>query len=41
MHLGPDHLVVAAQVAFDDGISADRAEDVVDAVDGGSPADSR
>jgi cation diffusion facilitator family transporter len=33
MHLGPDHLVVAAQVAFDDGISADRAEDAADAVD--------
>jgi cation diffusion facilitator family transporter len=33
MHLGPDHLVVAAHVAFDDGISADQAEDAADAVD--------
>jgi len=33
MHLGPDHLIVAAQVAFDDGISADRAEDVADEID--------
>jgi len=33
MRLGPDHLVVAARVAFDDEISADRAEDVADAVD--------
>jgi cation diffusion facilitator family transporter len=33
MYLGPDHLIVAARVAFDDGISADRAEDVADAVD--------
>jgi cation diffusion facilitator family transporter len=33
MHLGPDHLIVAAQVAFDDEISADRAEDVADEVD--------
>jgi cation diffusion facilitator family transporter len=33
MHLGPDHLIVAARVAFDDGISADRAEDVADAID--------
>jgi cation diffusion facilitator family transporter len=33
MHLGPDHLIVAARVAFSDGISADRAEDVADAVD--------
>jgi cation diffusion facilitator family transporter len=33
MHLGPDHLIVAARVAFDDGISADRAEDVADEVD--------
>jgi divalent metal cation (Fe/Co/Zn/Cd) transporter len=33
MHLGPDHLMVAARVAFDDGISADRAEDVADEVD--------
>lgn len=33
MHLGPDQLIVAAQVAFDDGISADQAEDVADEVD--------
>jgi cation diffusion facilitator family transporter len=33
MHLGPDHLVVAARVAFDDEISADRAEDVADEID--------
>ncbi len=33
MHLGPDHLIVAAQVAFDDEISADRAEDVADEID--------
>jgi cation diffusion facilitator family transporter len=33
MHLGPDHLIVAARVSFDDGISADRAEDVADEVD--------
>jgi cation diffusion facilitator family transporter len=33
MHLGPDHLIVAAQVAFDDEISADQAEDVADEID--------
>jgi cation diffusion facilitator family transporter len=33
MHLGPDQLIVAARVAFEDGISADRAEDVADEVD--------
>ena len=33
MHLGPDHLIVAAKVAFDDEISADRAEDVADEID--------
>ena len=33
MHLGPDHLIVAARVAFDDDISADRAEDVADEID--------
>lgn len=33
MHLGPDHLIVAAQVAFDDDISADQAEDVADEID--------
>ncbi|MGH3200739.1 MAG: cation diffusion facilitator family transporter [Streptosporangiaceae bacterium] len=33
MHLGPDHLIVAAKVAFDDEISADQAEDVADEID--------
>jgi len=33
MHVGPDHLIVAARVAFDDEISADRDEDVADEVD--------
>jgi hypothetical protein len=33
MHIGPDHLIVAAKVAFSDDISADRAEDVADDVD--------
>lgn len=33
MHLGPDHLIVAAEVAFSDDISADRAEDVADGID--------
>jgi divalent metal cation (Fe/Co/Zn/Cd) transporter len=33
MHLGPDHLIVAARVAFSDEISADRAEDVADDID--------
>src|ERR1700729_694692 len=33
MHLGPDHLIVGAQVAFSDDISADRAEDVADCID--------
>jgi cation diffusion facilitator family transporter len=33
MYLGPDHLVIAARVAFDDAISADRAEDIADEVD--------
>jgi len=33
MHVGPDHLIVAARVAFSDGISADRAEDVADDID--------
>jgi divalent metal cation (Fe/Co/Zn/Cd) transporter len=33
MHVGPDHLIVAAQVAFSDEISADCAEDVADDVD--------
>jgi cation diffusion facilitator family transporter len=33
MHLGPDHLIVAAKVAFDDNLSADTAEDVADSID--------
>jgi len=33
MHVGPDHLIVAARVAFSDEISADRAEDVADDID--------
>jgi divalent metal cation (Fe/Co/Zn/Cd) transporter len=33
MHLGPDQLIVAARVAFDDEISADQAEDVADEID--------
>jgi len=33
MYLGPDHMIVAAKVAFSDGISADRAEDVADDID--------
>src|SRR6266536_2934379 len=33
MYLGPDHLIVAARVAFSDEISADRAEDVADGID--------
>jgi divalent metal cation (Fe/Co/Zn/Cd) transporter len=33
LHVGPDHLIVAARVAFSDEISADRAEDVADDVD--------
>jgi divalent metal cation (Fe/Co/Zn/Cd) transporter len=33
MYLGPEHLIVAARVAFSDDISADRAEDVSDDID--------
>jgi cation diffusion facilitator family transporter len=33
MHLGPDHMIVPARVAFSDEISADRAEDVADDID--------
>jgi len=33
MHLGPDQLIVAARVALDDEISADRAEDLADEID--------
>lgn len=33
MYLGPDHLIVAAKVAFDDNLSADNAEDAADAID--------
>jgi len=33
MYLGPEHLIVAARVAFGDEISADRAEDIADEID--------
>jgi cation diffusion facilitator family transporter len=33
MYLGPDHLIVAAKLAFDDDLSADTAEDVADSID--------
>jgi cation diffusion facilitator family transporter len=33
MYLGPEHLIVAARVAFSDEISADRAEDLADDID--------
>jgi cation diffusion facilitator family transporter len=33
MYLGPEHLIVAARVAFADDISADRAEDVAGDID--------
>jgi cation diffusion facilitator family transporter len=33
MYLGPEHLIVAARVAFSDDISADRAEDIADEID--------
>jgi cation diffusion facilitator family transporter len=33
MYLGPEHLIVAARVAFSDEISADRAEDLADHID--------
>jgi cation diffusion facilitator family transporter len=33
MHLGPEHLIVGARVAFSDDISADRAEDIADDID--------
>jgi cation diffusion facilitator family transporter len=33
MHLGPDHLIIAARVALDDEISADQAEDLADDID--------
>jgi cation diffusion facilitator family transporter len=33
MHLGPDHLIVAARVAFSDEVSADRAEDLAGDID--------
>jgi cation diffusion facilitator family transporter len=33
MHLGPDHLIVAARLGFSDEISADRAEDIADDID--------
>jgi divalent metal cation (Fe/Co/Zn/Cd) transporter len=33
MHLGPDHLIVAARVALDDEVSADQVEDLADDID--------
>jgi divalent metal cation (Fe/Co/Zn/Cd) transporter len=33
MHMGPESLIVAARVAFSDGISADRAEDIAGDID--------
>ncbi len=33
MHLGPEHLIVAARVAFSDDIGADRVEDLADDID--------
>ena len=33
MQLGPDHLIVAARIAFDDDLSADQAEDLADSLD--------
>jgi cation diffusion facilitator family transporter len=33
MYLGPDHLIVAARVALDDEVSADRVEDLADDID--------
>jgi cation diffusion facilitator family transporter len=33
MHLGPEHIIVAARVAFSDDIDADQVEDVADDID--------
>ena len=33
MHLGPESVIVAAEVAFGDGVSADRAEDIAGDID--------
>ncbi len=33
MHLGPDHLIVAARVSFTDGLSSDDMEDLSDQID--------
>jgi cation diffusion facilitator family transporter len=33
MHLGPENVIIAAEVAFSDGISADHAEDIAGAID--------
>jgi divalent metal cation (Fe/Co/Zn/Cd) transporter len=33
MHLGPDHLIIGARVAFGDDISADDAETLADRID--------
>jgi cation diffusion facilitator family transporter len=34
MYLGPDHMIVAARVDFSEDISADRAEEIADEIDG-------
>jgi cation diffusion facilitator family transporter len=33
MHLGPEHVIVAAEVAFSDGIGADKVEDISGEID--------
>jgi cation diffusion facilitator family transporter len=33
MHLGPDHLIIAARVSFTDGLSSDDMEDLSDQID--------
>lgn len=33
MHLGPENVIIAAEVAFSDHISADRAEDIAGDID--------
>jgi divalent metal cation (Fe/Co/Zn/Cd) transporter len=33
MHLGPDHLIIAARVAFSDHIGADAVEDLSERID--------
>jgi divalent metal cation (Fe/Co/Zn/Cd) transporter len=33
MHMGPDSIIVAAQVALDDALGADQTEDLADEID--------